>query len=176
MHKAIAIFFLFFLNLSISEEMIIGSEVIDPGIEFVFEAAPKDTIYPEDLHLPETETDLHIEMLANWTETNIVEAPKGGFVAYLQVKVKMVNENGQTLEVLLSPHLNLIDNLHYAKNIKLPGTLDDLYDLTFMISPPDKDVFGVHYDWFNRFGDLIKPYSVTYEDLNFKEIALKQRR
>ena len=176
MHKAIAIFFLFFLNLSISEEMIIGSEVIDPGIEFVFEAAPKDTIYPEDLHLPETETDLHIEMLANWTETNIVEAPKGGFVAYLQVKVKMVNENGQTLEVLLSPHLNLIDNLHYAKNIKLPGTLDDLYDLTFMISPPDKDVFGVHYYWFNRFGDLIKPYSVTYEDLNFKEIALKQRR
>ena len=176
MHKAIAIFFLFFLNLSISEEMIIGSEVIDPGIEFVFEAAPKDTIYPEDLHLPETETDLHIEMLANWTETNIVEAPKGGFVAYLQVKVKMVNENGQTLEVLLSPHLNLIDNLHYAKNIKLPGTLDDLYDLTFMISPPDKDVFGVHYDWFNRFGDLIKPYSFSYKDLNFKEIASKQRR
>ena len=176
MHKAISIFILFFLNTIISEEMIIGSEVVDPGIEFVFEAAPKDTIYPEELHLPETETDLHIEMLANWIDTNFVQAPVGGFVAYLNVKLKMVNDNGQTLEVLLSPHLNLIDNFHYAKNIKLPGTLDDSYDLIFTVSPPNKNAFGVHYDWFNQFGDLIKPYSFSYKDLNFKEIALKQRR
>ena len=176
MQKALAIFFLFFLNSIISEEMIIGSEVIDPGIEFVFEAAPKDTIYPEDLYLPEAETDLHIEMLANWTETNIVQAPVGGFVAYLKVKVKIVNDNGQTLEVILSPHLNLVDNLHYAKNIKLPGSLVDSYDLTFTVLPPDRNAFGVHYDWFNQFGDLIEAYSFSYEDLNFKKIALKQRR
>ena len=43
--------------------MIIGTEVIDPGITFVFEAAPKDVIYPETNHLSEDETDLHICLL-----------------------------------------------------------------------------------------------------------------
>ena len=43
--------------------MIIGTEVIDPGITFVFEAAPKDSIYPETNHLSEDETDLHLSLI-----------------------------------------------------------------------------------------------------------------
>ena len=42
----------------LAEEMIIGSETIDPGIKIVFEAAPKDTVFPEEFYLPESETCL----------------------------------------------------------------------------------------------------------------------
>ena len=172
-------FRLVFIFLSINvlaEEMIIGSERIDPGIEIVFEAAPKDTVFPEKFYLPESETDIHIEMLANWSEDNLVSVPSGGFVAYLKVKAIISNENGAIIETDLTPHLNLVDNLHYAQNIKLPGSIKDLYDVTFIIEPPDSKSFGIHYDWHEKFGGLIQESSFTYKNLNFKQIALKQRR
>ena len=172
-------FRLVFIFLSINvlaEEMIIGSERIDPGIEIVFEAAPKDTVFPEKFYLPESETDIHIEMLANWSEDNLVSVPSGGFVAYLKVKAIISNENGAIIETDLTPHLNLVDNLHYAQNIKLPGSIKDLYDVTFIIEPPDSKSFGIHYDWHEKFGGLIQESSFTYKSLNFEQIAIKQRR
>ena len=172
-------FRLVFIFLSINvlaEEMIIGSERIDPGIEIVFEAAPKDTVFPEKFYLPESETDIHIEMLANWSEDNLVSVPSGGFVAYLKVKAIIANEKGAIIETDLTPHLNLVDNLHYAQNIKLPGSIKDLYDVTFIIEPPDSKSFGIHYDWHEKFGGLIQESSFTYKNLNFEQIAIKQRR
>ena len=172
-------FRLVFIFLSINvlaEEMIIGSERIDPGIEIVFEAAPKDTVFPEKFYLPESETDIHIEMLANWSEDNLVSAPSGGFVAYLKVKAIIANEKGAIIETDLTPHLNLVDNLHYAQNIKLPGSIKDLYDVTFIIEPPDRESFGIHYDWYEKFGGLIQESTFIYKNLNFEQIALKQRR
>ena len=168
---------LIFLSINIlTEEMIIGSETIDPGIKIVFEAAPKDTVFPEKFYLPESETDIHIEMLANWSEENLVSVPSGGFVAYLKVKAIIANEKGAIIETDLTPHLNLVDNLHYAQNIKLPGGIQDFYDVTFIIKPPDSTSFGIHYDWNEKFGGLIQESSFTYKNLNFEQIALKQRR
>ncbi len=160
----------------LAEEMIIGSETIDPGIKIVFEVAPKDTVFPEKFYLSESETDIHIEMLANWSEDNLVSVPSGGFVAYLKVKAIVTNEKGAIIEIDLTPHLNLVDNLHYAQNIKLPGSIKDLYDVTFIIEPPDSESFGIHYDWYEKFGGLIQESSFTYKNLNFEQIALKQRR
>ena len=85
-----------------AEEMIIGSETIDPGIKIVFEAAPKDIVFPEKFYLPESETDIHIEMLANWSEDNLVSVPPGGFVAYLKVKAIVANEKGAIIETDLT--------------------------------------------------------------------------
>ena len=48
--------------------------------------------------------------------------------------------------------------------------------MTFIIKPPDKKIFGVHYDWFNEYGDLIELKRFEYKDLNFKKIALIERR
>ena len=159
-----------------SEEMIIGKKTIDPGIELIFEAAPKDTIFPDSLYLSENETDIHIEMLASWKEDNSALAPSGSFVAYLEAEVLIKNKNGRTDKANLTPHLNLIDNLHYAQNIKLPGSIDDSYDVTFKISPPRKEVLGIHFDWNEKFGELIKETSFTFKNLNFKKIAIKTRR
>ncbi len=156
--------------------MIIGKKSISPGIEFIFEAAPKDTIFPDSLYLSENETDIHIEMLASWKEDNLALAPSGSFVAYLEVEAIIKNKNGSTEKVYLTPHLNLIDNLHYAQNIKLPGSLDDSYDVTFKILPPREEVLGIHFDWNEKFGELIKETSFTFKNLNFKKIALKTRR
>ena len=174
--KHLLIILVLFLGSLSGEEMVIGKKSISPGIEFIFEAAPKDTIFPNSLYLSENETDIHIEMLASWKEDNLALAPSGSFVAYLEVEATIKNINGKTNKVNLTPHLNLIDNLHYAQNIKLPGSIDDSYDLTFKILPPRKEVLGIHFDWNEKFGDLIKETSFTFLNLNFKKIALKTRR
>ena len=111
----------------LSEEMIIGRESISPGIDIVFEAAPKDIVFPLDSFLSESETNIHIEMLANWSEDAPEGSPVGGFIAYLDVFAIISNDLGDNLKVNLSPHLNLSDNFHYAQNIKLPGSIDDTY-------------------------------------------------
>ena len=81
MKQFLQLVFIFFCINVLTEEMIIGSETIDPGIKIVFEAAPKDTVFPEKFYLAESETDIHIEMLANWSEDNLVSVPSGGLVA-----------------------------------------------------------------------------------------------
>tara|TARA_Y100000591_G_scaffold333220_1_gene374756 strand:- start:5099 stop:5632 length:534 start_codon:yes stop_codon:yes gene_type:complete len=172
------LFFLFtaFIIPLFSEEMIIGKKIIQPGIELIFEGAPKDIIYPKDLHLAEKETDIHIEMLAQWADDNSASAPAKSFVAYLNVTAEIQSKDGSSRKIKLTPHLNLIDNLHYAQNVKLPGRISDLYDITFTISPPEKEVLGIHYDWNSKFGGLMKKTSFTFKDLDFKKIALKSRR
>lgn len=159
----------------LSEEMIIGRESISPGIDIVFEAAPKDTIFPLDSFLSESETNIHIEMLANWSEDAPEGSPVGGFIAYLDVFAIISNDLGDNLKVNLSPHLNLSDNFHYAQNIKLPGSIDDTYEITFEIYLP-KDTLGIHYDWKNSIGSFLPINKFTYKNLNFKKISLMTRR
>ena len=176
MKQFLQLVFIFFCINVLAEEMIIGSETIDPGIKIVFEAAPKDTVFPEKFYLPESKTDIHIEMLANWSEDNLVSVPSGGFVAYLKVKAIVANEKGAIIETDLTPHLNLVDNLHYAQNIKLPGGIEDFYDVTFIIKPPDSKSFGIHYDWNEKYGVLLEKQTFIYKDLSFEEIANTTRR
>ena len=159
----------------LSEEMIIGKESISPGIDIVFEAAPKDTVFPLDSFLSESETNIHIEMLANWSEDAPEGSPVGGFIAYLDVFAIISNDLGDNLKVNLSPHLNLSDNFHYAQNIKLPGSIDDTYEITFEIYLP-KDTLGIHYDWKNSIGSFLPINKFTYKNLNFKKISLMTRR
>ena len=74
---------IFFILLSYSqynyaEEMIIGEEAISPGLKLIFEAAPKDTIFPSKYYLAESDTDIHIEMLINWSDESPAGSPVGG--------------------------------------------------------------------------------------------------
>ena len=177
--KAILLATLIILNATSlsAEEMIIGKQIVSPGIQLIFEGAPKDTVFPTQHHLKEASTDIHIEMLANWADNNKYGAPAGGFVAYLLVNVKLTNQKTRaTLEAQLTPHLNLVDNLHYAKNIQLPGKTDDLYTATFTIKPPEGSDLGIHYDWFHKVGKLIETSSFTYKNLSFTEMSKKLRR
>ena len=66
-------------------EMIISKEEISPGITLVFEAAIKDEVYPSAKFGSEEDSDIHIEVLANWNESAPPGAPLGGFVAYLDI-------------------------------------------------------------------------------------------
>ena len=50
-------------------EMIISKEEISPGITLVFEAAIKDEVYPSAKFGSEEDSDIHIEVLANWNES-----------------------------------------------------------------------------------------------------------
>jgi hypothetical protein len=114
-------------------------------------------------------------MLANWSEDAPEGSPVGGFIAYLDVFAIISNDLGDNLKVNLSPHLNLSDNFHYAQNIKLPGSIDDTYEITFEIYPP-KDTLGIHYDWKNSIGSFLPVNKFTYKNLNFKKISLMTRR
>ena len=90
-------------------EMIIGKENIHPGIDLIFEGAPKDTVHPKNYFRAESATDIHIEMLANWSENAPTGSPLGGFVAYLNVEAFIESESGEKTKVRLTPHLNISD-------------------------------------------------------------------
>ena len=159
-----------------AEEMILGEEIISEGMKIVFEAAPKDIVYPKDVYLDESQTDIHIEMLINWSEGNKRNSPGGGFIPYLNVFADISNKNGNTIRVELTPHLNISDNFHYAQNIKLPGKIDDIYDVIFEINPPEEGVLGIHYDWKQQYQQVMNKKIFKYQNLNFEKIALKSRR
>lgn len=167
-----------FQNHEIQAEMIIGSGSIEPGVDLIFEGGVKDEIMPEEYYLSENETDVHIEVLANWSSDAPKGSPEGGHVAYLNITAVLINETtGSSDTHKLTPHVNMSDNLHYAKNIKLPGKIDESYTVIFEIRPPKNDELGMHYDW--RYivdKELIVAERFEFNNLDFKEIAISKRR
>jgi len=170
---------IFGLNISTSQELIIGEETVTPGIVFIFEGAVKDHVMPEGMHLKENQTNIHIEARVNWDTNDIPEGtPPGGFVAYLHITAKVTNQNsGMSTFIDLLPHINLVDNYHYARNISLPGNADDLYLVEFNILPPTHIDLSLHKDWLDNYGnELIKNQYFKYSNVDFEEIANSSRR
>ena len=170
MLSLVLVFFNFFHN----PELIIGEEKVDPGIVFIFEGALKDNIYPISFHLPESQTDVHIEARVNWDNEKIPKgAVPGGFIPYMHITALVKNsKTGLKTFVDLKPHINLIDNFHYARNIALPGSINDLYNVQFKISPPSNIELALHNDWLKEYGkNLLTDYTFNYEGVNFKQIA-----
>ena len=166
-------------NFLTSQELIIGEETVDPGIVFIFEGAVKDHIMPSGMHLKENETNIHIEARVNWDNNNTpAGTPAGGFVAYLHITAKVINqETGLSTFIDLLPHINLIDNYHYARNISLPGKVSDLYSVEFNVLPPTSIELSLHKDWSENYGNrLMSDYSFFYENVNFEEIANASRK
>tara|TARA_B100000470_G_C19723198_1_gene361002 strand:- start:408 stop:953 length:546 start_codon:yes stop_codon:yes gene_type:complete len=162
----------------LNPELIIGKERVDPGIIFIFEGAIKDQISPISMHLSENLTNVHIEARVNWDTNNI---PKGtpieGFVPYLNISATITNQYSGLLTFIdLKPHINLVDNFHYARNISLPGKINELYTVEFSISPPTELDLAIHKDWLGKFGkQLISNYRFEYKNINFNEIAKAKR-
>ena len=161
-----------------SQELVIGEERIEPGVVFVFEGAIKDHIFPMSMHLQENETNVHIEARVNWDINNVPKGtPKGGFVPYLHITAKVTNEeSGLSTYIDLLPHINLIDNFHYARNISLPGSVNDLYSVEFNITPPSQIDLALHNDWVNMYGkELFNGKLFKYSYVDFEEIANASR-
>ena len=176
-----SIFFTSFLLVSSPQfpELIIGEEKVQPGIIFIFEGAVKDNIHPNSLHLPESETDVHIEARVNWSNNKIPKgAVPGGFIPYLYITALLENsKTGLKTFVDLKPHINLIDNFHYARNISLPGSIKDRYDIQFNISPPSNIELALHNDWIEKYGkNLLNKYTFSYKGVNFEQIAESTRK
>ena len=174
----IIVFYLFSNILFSAVELVIGEERIDPGILFIFEGAVKDHVMPMGFHLSENETNVHIEARVNWDSENIPPGtPPGGFVPYLHITALIKNQKtGLQTFIDLVPHINLIDNFHYARNISLPGSIYDFYTVTFNIIQPTKIDLALHKDWLDKFGsDLMESFSKTYTDVYFAEICKATR-
>ena len=179
MKKLLYLILLLNLNFSISQELIIGKETVDPGIVFIFEGAVKDHIMPIGMHLKENETNIHIEARVNWDIKNTpAGSPKGGFVAYLHITSKVTNQKtGLSTFIDLTPHINLIDNYHYARNISLPGKKDELYTVEFNVIPPTNIELSLHKDWLDKYGNqLMSNQYFLYENVNFEVIANATRK
>ena len=178
MKNFIVVLCLFTYSNVFSQELVIGEERLEPGIIFIFEGAVKDKVYPISINLDEESTDVHIEARVNWDINNIPEGtPAGGFIPYINISTLIINQTtNQKVMVDLIPHINLVDNFHYAKNISLPGDIDDMYKVLFIINPPEKTSLYFHKDWVNLFSDsLFDEVSFEYLDINFKEIAKASR-
>tara|TARA_B100000029_G_scaffold396397_1_gene394436 strand:- start:205 stop:759 length:555 start_codon:yes stop_codon:yes gene_type:complete len=166
------------MDLRALPEMVIGKASMSPGIDLIFEGGIKDSIQPAKYYLEENATDVHLEVLANWSDRAPTGAPLGGHVAYLQITVEIINEQTkQSSNVKLTPHLNMSDNLHYAQNVKLPGKVNDTYTVVFNIREPNSGDMGMHFDWRNQVAKtLTSGGRFEFSDLDFEEIALSTRR
>ena len=162
-----------------SQELIIGEERLDPGIKFIFEGAIKDKVFPLSRNLSESETNVHIEARVNWDISNVPKGtPKGGFIPYLKIISIIKNQStGIKTFIDLFPHLNLIDNFHYARNISLPGNINDLYTVQFLINPPSKSELFFHNDWIENYDEnIFNEVNYVYKNVNFEEIAKATRQ
>ena len=177
----LVIFTTFLIQIPLSSsEMILGTEKITKYINVVFEGAPRDKIFssPNNPNLSESETDVHIEALINWDEDiDIPSQVPGSFIPYLKVKAKITNqETEESKTINLVPHINLIDGFHYARNIKLPGSVNDKYLITFTIKQ-DSDQLSYHKDWKDNYATpVISETSFTYKNLNFFSVSQETRR
>ena len=180
MFLSLILYFSYFLIYPImSPELIIGKERVDPGIVFIFEGAVKDKITPNSLHLDIDKTNVHIEARVNWDTKDVPKGtPSGGFIPYLYITATLTNESsGLQTFVDLKPHINLIDNFHYARNISLPGPIYDFYSVKFNVSAPTEFDVALHKDWLNKFGDqIISNHIFNYKSVDFKEIAEATRK
>ena len=139
----------------------------------------RDSVMPSEMHLKENETNVHIEARVNWDIKNTPKgSPEGGFVAYLHITSKVTNQKtGLSTFIDLIPHINLIDNYHYARNISLPGKKDDLYTVEFNVIPPTNIELSLHKDWLDKYGNqLMTKQYFLYENVNFEEIANASRK
>lgn len=183
MNKLILLLSIILININnvfaTNPELVIGEERVEPGIVFIFEGAIKDHVMPMSMHLAENETHVHIEARVNWDSKNV---PKGttkmGFVPYLYINAKVINEKtGLSTFIDLVPHINLVDNFHYARNMSLPGKIDDLYTVIFNVIPPTNMDLSLHKDWSINYGNsLFKQTSFKYKSVDFKEIAESLRK
>ncbi len=166
------------MDLRALPEMVIGESSMDPGIILIFEGGIKDDIQPAKYYLEEKSTDVHLEVLANWSETAPSGSPLGGHVAYLEVTAEIINEQTkESSSVELTPHLNMSDNLHYAQNVRLPGKVNQTYTVIFKISEPKSGNMGMHFDWRNQVAKTLTPGGrFEFNNLDFEEIALSTRR
>ena len=177
--KVILLFMILVPLLSFSQELVIGEERVEPGIVLIFEGAIKDVIEPKSNNLSVEETNVHIEARVNWDSNNIPDGtPAGGFIPYLKISSIVLNEKtGLKTFIDLTPHINLIDNFHYARNISLPGSVNDFYNVQFKISPPSNTELALHNDWFKKYGkNLLNHYTFNYKRINFKQIAGASRK
>ena len=169
---------LLFNFICFTQELVIGEKRVKPGIVFIFEGAVKDHIMPMGMHLDEDQTHVHIEARVNWDKNNIPDGtPSGGFVPYLHITAIVKNQKtGLQTFIDLTPHINLIDNFHYARNMSLPGSIDDLYSVTFNIVPPTHIDLALHKDWLDIYGKaLLEGQSFSYKDVYFGEICRARR-
>lgn len=160
-------------------ELIIGRETAAPGVTLIFEGAIKDQVTPAEHHLDVSQTDVHLEVLANWSTTGDVPAgaPRGGFVPYLRIDAVVTSQTtGESVHATLVPHVNLVDNLHYARNIALPAAVTDKYEVVFHVHPPDRFGLSFHKDWVGAHGaGLLRPATFRYRDVDFEAIAQSRR-
>lgn len=166
---------------ALAQERVLGEEIIEPGIQLTFEAAPQDDVTPYDQNLSEEATDVHLEVLVGWAEDRSVDVPegvtRGGFVGYLQFFATITNEaTGQEKKVDFIPHLTLGDVMHYARNVSLPGAPDDPYTVTVDVRPPSETKMALHESWREAHGtSLFEAQTFTYEELDLAEVAAATR-
>ena len=161
-----------------SQELIIGEERVDPGIILIFEGAIKDEVFPKSNNLNVNDTNIHIEARVNWDTKNTPPGtPAGGFIPYMKINSRIINKStGLSTYIDLLPHINLIDNFHYARNISLPGKISDKYDVIFNVLPPSSYDLNLHKDWNEGYGNkLFNGQTFRYSNVDFEEIAKANR-
>lgn len=175
--KAVVIFLLLFSSRVFGADLTIGTELIQPGIQAVFLAKQSVPMSPDKHHLGVDHSDLSVVVRLNWSKNLEVsvpgDAPRGGFVPYAKVRVQITNVNsGKAVFAVLVPHVDMPNSFHYAINLGVPGGMNEKYDVSFFVDPPDKHEVSYHKDWRNARGDrLFGSQEYKYGNVSFANVS-----
>lgn len=149
--------------------MPLGKEQVQPDISAEFRAEQPDTILPEKITLTSKQSDIFLLAVIRWNSGTLA-----GFVPSLQVTARISNDDtGKHADYLLSPHISAKDGPHYARNVKLPGTIKDNYSIDFILAQPRSGDLLYRSDWAaaHEAKLLTESKTFSYKHINFSGIS-----
>ncbi len=147
-----------------AREYPIGKPAIQAGMEIGAVYLQPVTMEPDDMMLPASKADVHLEADIHATKNNPTGFGEGDWMPYLQVSFELTKAGSK--QVLKGDLMPMVanDGPHYGDNVKLFGP--GKYHLKFFVSPPlqtGHQSFGRHVDKETGVGPWFKPFVVEYD-------------
>lgn len=119
-----------------AEVLLLERELSGGAIRVILEVASPDEITATPPSIPREQAHIHLEAQIRYIQDILGGRVANEFVPYLDVQAHIVNDvTGEVLDITLRPHVGIVEGLHYAANVILPGDAPT-YSLSVTISGP----------------------------------------
>ena len=119
-----------------TEVLLLERELSGGAIHVILEVAPPDEVTATPPTIPRDQAHIHLEAQIRYLQDVLGGRVANEFVPYLDVQAHIVNDvTGEVLDITLRPHVGIVEGLHYAANVILPGDAPT-YSLSVTITGP----------------------------------------
>ena len=119
-----------------TEVLLLERELSGGAIRVILEVAPPDEVTATPPTIPRDQAHIHLEAQIRYLQDVLGGRVANEYVPYLDVQAHIVNDvTGEVLDITLRPHVGIVEGLHYAANVILPGDAPT-YSLSVTITGP----------------------------------------